>query len=738
MKSRPLRWFLSCLLGVALGAVAAQEPNEDTSPAEDEIEIEALGPGEILYSYESGLGIVTNEFVVRFQDATLTAQRGQFDEKLGEFVVEGRVTLQRDNQVWRGEALRYNYLSRRIETSDFRAGRSPFYAAGQGLTLDLTNQVYVATNAFLTSDDVANPKYRIRARRLKISPGRYFEARDAVAYLGGVPVFYFPYLRRNLDRESNRLYVTPGYRSRYGAYLLGLYDWHWDRDLHGTLHLDYRIKRGFGGGADTFYDLHRWGKGEAQFYYLHDLEADSVTDTDGLPYDVSTDRHWFYFKHQAAPWTNLNANLVLREQSDAYVTRDFLETQYRENTQPGSYLEVNRFWPNFSLNTLVQPQINPFFETVERLPDVRLTALRQQVGSSPLYYESDSSVGYYRRNFADGSTHENYAAFRADTMHQLLLPQTFFGWLNFTPRVGGRATYYGEEEGHGTLLEEQGRTVFHTGAELSFKASRLWSSTTNRWLQVDGIRHIVQPTFTYAYVPEPSRLPSELPQFDYELPSLRLLPNQFPDYYAIDSIDSRNVLRLGLRNKLQTKRGGQVDNLLNWDLYTDWRIDPQPDQSDFSDIFSDLDLKPRSWLTLTSEIRWDVDDHRFQIANHTMTLTPGEDWSWSFGHRYLRENPDLGLNYSHSLLMGTFYYRLSENWGFRMAHHFEIEDRTMEEQYYTVYRDFRSWTGALTFRVRDERNAPVDYSVSFTFQLKAFPRFKPGDDRTRPSMLLGS
>ena len=52
--------------------------------------------------------------------------------------------------------------------------------------------------------------------------------------------------------------------------------------------------------------------------------------------------------------------------------------------------------------------------------------------------------------------------------------------------------------------------------------------------------------------------------------------------------------------------------------------------------------------------------------------------------------------------------------------------RVLEEQDYTVYRDFRSWTGALTFRVRHDANQPTDYSVAFTFSFKAYPRFPLG------------
>lgn len=727
------RLFIVCLflgLGCSAWAGAAGE-------AEEFIEIDALAPGEILFNYETGIGVITNRFVARFRDVTVTAGRGQFNERTGDLLVEDGVTLQRDNQVWRGDRLQYNLLDRTIRTTSFRTGRSPVFAAGDGLELDLTNQVYSATGGYVTSDDSADPGFRIRTRRLIIAPGRYFEARHAVLYIGKVPVFYFPYLRRSLQGRSNRFSLFPGYRTLYGPYLLGSYEWYWTDRLSGVVHLDYRLKRGWGTGLDVSYEGGRAGRTDLRGYYLYDLGADDVEGFNGERVEVDPDRYRLDFTHKSEPFTNLTATVALRKQSDPYVRRDFFETEHRDNQQPSSYLELARAWPNVSLNLLVQPQVNSFFETVERLPDLKLSTPRSRLGELPFFYEGESSVGYFQRRFADGSANADYAAMRADTFHQLLLPQTHFGWLNFTPRAGGRYTYYGETDTRGLVLEAQDRWVFNAGAEISLKASRLWPETTNSLFDIDGLRHIIQPAFNYSFVPQPNARPPDLPQFDGEWPSLRLLPHWFPDYNSIDSLDSRNVMRLGLRNRLQTKRGGEVDDLLDWDLYGDWRVDRQPGEDQFSDFFSDLDLKPRSWLTLTSELRVDVESPSLRLANHMITISPHNVWSWQFGHRYLRESPQLGFDPGHDLLLSSLYYRLNENWGLRFSHHYELSDAVMEEQYYTLYRDFRSWTGALTFRIRDDRSGSLDYSVGFTFQLKAFPRFRPGDDRNRPSLLLG-
>ena len=327
---------------------------------------------------------------------------------------------------------------------------------------------------------------------------------------------------------------------------------------------------------------------------------------------------------------------------------------------------------------------------------------------------------------------------RADTYHQIILPYTLFGWLTVTPRVGGRFTHYGEAHLAGGMTDEEDRAVLNTGAEASFKVSRLWREPQSKLFQIDGIRHIMEPSVNYAFVPRPSEPPRQLPQFDYTVPTTRLLPIDFPDFNAIDSIDAQNVVRLGLRNKLQTKRGKQgLDNLVNWALYTDWRLDHTNGQGTFSDVYSDLDLRPFHWLTLRSELRYDVNNGLLREANHLATLTPNETWAWQVGHRYLESLPGGGPQSGNNTFFHSFYFRFSEDWAARVLHHFEGRDGVLEEQLYTVYRDFRSWTGALTLRIRDRRQGSTDFTVAATFSLKAFPRFSVNDEVSRPQLLLG-
>jgi len=682
----------------------------------------------------TSIATATNGVTVRYGGVVLTAKKVTVNQNTGEAVAEGDVRVEHGGQLWSGDTARYNFKTKQISGENFRSGQVPYFVRGEALAGDQNAGVYAVGHGLMTTDDYAAPGYSIHARTVVVVPGDYIEARGATLYLGKVPVFYYPYYRRSLKRHPNFLEYTPGYRSRFGPYLLTSYNWYWNDRLDGVIHLDERVSRGVGGGPDLNLHIPRFGDASIKTYYTHD-EAPGL-DPAGAP--IRDDRKRLLFTEQGNVTSNLTLKGRFAYQSDAFVIRDFFESEYRKNQQPSTFFEADQQWSNFSLNLLAQPRVNDFFETVERLPDVKLTGLRQQIGPTPFYYESDSSFAYLRRRFATGSTNLDFEAWRGDTFHQVTLPWTFSNWLNVTPRAGGRFTHYGEASGAGATTEEQDRAVFNTGGEVSFKASRLWPGAKSSFWEIDGVRHIIEPSVNYVYVPRPSRSPRQLPQFDYEVPPRRLLPIEFPDYNSIDSIDSQNVLRLALRNKLQTKRKEGVENFVNWALYTDWRLRPRPDQGTFADAFSDLDLRPFSWMTLNSETRYDLDDKRWREANHTATLNPNDTWSVTLGHRYLRDDPSLGTNSGNNLIFTSIYFKFNENWGARASHHFEARDGTMEEQFYTLYRDFRSWTAALTLRIRDNRVGPTDYTVAITASLKAFPRYGLGKDANQPSLLIGN
>ena len=91
------------------------------------------------------------------------------------------------------------------------------------------------------------------------------------------------------------------------------------------------------------------------------------------------------------------------------------------------------------------------------------------------------------------------------------------------------------------------------------------------------------------------------------------------------------------------------------------------------------------------------------------------------------------LGTGNNLITSRMYWRLNENWGLQLGHNFEARNGKLEEQFYTLYRDFRSWTGALTFRVNENSSGADDYAIALTFSLKAMPRFGLGGEQSHRS-----
>ena len=702
--------------------------------------------GQIDYDFANGTARGTNGIYINYNQgaAVLTADNADVNTKTGDVDADGHVRIESAEMLWVGEHIHYNFKTRVMTSEQYRTGHVPILAGGESLSGNTSNRVYEARHSYVTTDDFSDPAYEVRASTIRIIPGKSVEMWNAVAYVKGVPVFYFPYYERNLGPRANNNSITPGYRSRYGAYLLDTYNWYVGDVADGKIHADYRVLRGPGLGPDVNLHLGQWGDATVKYYYTYDSRPNYSTNVFPAFGNIPNNRQRFYLGWQATPATNLNVKALVNYQSDPLLLRDYFEGEYSRNPQPNTFVEANKYWDNWSLDALATPRVNSFFSQVERLPDVQLTGYRQQILDTPVYYESQSSVGWYRAwdafatNGLYPGTNGVYtaAAARADSYHQLTLPWMFFNWLNVVPRAGGRVTYYSSQNyTNGLPSSDVTRAVFNTGVEVSTRASQLWPDATNTLLQVDGLRHIIEPSVNYVFVPDPSVPPEQLPQFDQAFPALQPLPVTFPDYNSIDSVDSEDVVRFGLRNILQTKRGGQLDDLVNWNLMLDWRLDPKPTQNNFNDLYSSLAFKPRTWVTLESQLRYDLDGGNLDLAFHQIMFTPNDRWSWGLSHWYLRSG-FVSAN-ENDFVASTLYYRLDDDWSLRAAQIFNAQSGRLQEQDYTIYRDLRSWTASLTIRAESSTGVPTDFTVAFALSLKAMPMTHPGEDALSSYHLVG-
>lgn len=178
--------------------------------------------------------------------------------------------------------------------------------------------------------------------------------------------------------------LTPGYRSAFGPYLLGAYNWFWEEQLEGAVHVDYRGKRGPGAGPDFGWHSPVFGEGELRYYYSHDDEPS----VDNFKHQMADNRQRLWFSEQVTLRTNLTGRAVVRWQSDATVVKDFFETEYRQNVQPSSYVELNQDWANWSATAEARPRVNSFLDTTERIDRYALWTLQQ----NPAFQEAAATA----------------------------------------------------------------------------------------------------------------------------------------------------------------------------------------------------------------------------------------------------------------------------------------------------------------------------------------------------------
>ena len=148
-------------------------------------------------------------------------------------------------------------------------------------------------------------------------------------------------------------------------------------------------------------------------------------------------------------------------------------------------------------------------------------------------------------------------------------------------------------------LQEGGsifRPVANFGVEVSAKASKAYERVQSRWLGLDGLRHVVQPYANYSLVGNFGPSPQDILQFDRVVPSTQLLPIEFPQFTAIDTIDTWNILRIGVRNRLQTRRDQITHQWMTLDTFMDVNFDNPYSDADVSNVFNVFSFRPVPWV----------------------------------------------------------------------------------------------------------------------------------------------
>lgn len=719
------------------------------TPRDEPVEITSSGQT----TYENGIATARDNVAIHIGDTDIYGDRGQYNSATHEVYVQGNVRIYRDTSMYVGEQATYNLDTKQIRSEKMNTAYFPYFVSGATIT-SISENAYKVENGTFSTHDAPKPDFYMRARTVRIYENDYVVFQNVTFYVHDVPILWWPYMYQRLD-DAFSFSISPGYLGSWGYSLLTEVTFPIRDHLTGRLHFDYRTRRGEAIGFDSNLDYGKDKKSWANLktYFLQDQNP--AVNRTGLPRGPVPDSRYRVVLRDYTEFTDDIYGIVdITKMSDAFVMQDFFLNDFRLDPQPDDVMALTKRDTAYTLTGIARFQANDFFEQTERLPEIVLDVARYPLFGGPIYYEGNTGLAYLRRSFPDGSVFRDYEAWRFDTFHQLTFPNTYFGWLSVVPRVGVRETYYSKSRDVGATIfpvnndplvpdfippdptrnallvngGEEWRTNVDAGVEASFKVSREWENAQSRAFGLDGLRHVVQPFTNFSWVSDDGSDPRSILQFDRYEPSTQLRPIDFPEFTSIDSIDHWTVWRLGVRNRLQTRRDDLTINWLELETYFDVNFDNPYDRTPYSNFFNNLRFTPLPWATLSVNSQVPAFDRGFTEINSSIIFQPVADLQVSVGHRYLNSNP---FFVNSSLFVVGAYYRVTDNWGVAAQEQYEGVTGVLEEQRYSIYRDLTSWVASLGGVIRDNGGVK-EYGLLFTFTLKAFPKlgfnfnFDPG------------
>lgn len=263
---------------------------------------------------------------------------------------------------------------------------------------------------------------------------------------------------------------------------------------------------------------------------------------------------------------------------------------------------------------------------------------------------------------------KDYSAFRFDTLHAFYYPFKVFDFINLIPRAVGRFTAYSQSSKNQMNVEDlysiyaddqldnwppstlkvdnydsdggaQFRFAGELGLEGNTKIYRAWQTPKSALLQIDGLRHIAVPYFNLVFAPPPSVSYENLYYFD-----------------EVDQLDQEAFIRLGLQNRLQTRRNNQLYEWISLENYWDYHFDNTDGFNHIGDLGTLFKFSPTENLLFSTELLLDVG----QNGSHDATVIRGDTDAGRPGiSGDLINRLNMALSYKITkdwILTGSYYY----------------------------------------------------------------------------------
>ena len=635
-----------------------------------------------------------------------------------EAFAEGNVRLKKEGIDFSTDRARMNY-----DTETGEAGKGSIFVKQRNFTLKgdhffKTGQDdYRVERGSFTTCEGDSPSWKFTASDLEITIDDYAVGRNAVFYVGEMPIFYTPYIVFPVlrERQSGFLFSRFGNSSKKGFNLDIPYYWAISPSQEATFDLDLQTRRGAGLGMDYRYLRPNDSSGQIKGYIIYDISRSpaprglapggSVTDiiyvneTEGLRGDLIV-------KQQEAISPGLLLTSDLRFSSDRNFYRDYGEVSGDYNRQLlDSTLFLTKNWAGSSL-AFAARYVEDLYttsnkETMQKLPDVTYTLTRSPIGATPFYFGLESAMtNFYEEVGPRGQ--------RLDLHPTVSYYRTLSPGLNVAAWGGYRERVYGNYGGDvSERTGSRGEGLLDGGISVSAPLARVYDTGRNDLLSV---RHSLVPELRYSLVEQKSQ--QDLPFFDYKdrIPGQRMiylsLTNFVTGKYAEASgtPSYRDIFYFRLSEGYQIS-GTRRDELT---LVDEGRR------------FTDIRMEARYWLAknlnASVDSRYNPYMTRISTASLRLDMEDGKGNLAGIGYQYAREQ----LNYLQrnvddsgrlQYLEGKMTLALVDPFLFKFTSRYSFEKKDFLETVYSVEYKKQCWSVVASYQ---DRQSNKQFMVSFT------------------------
>ena len=709
--------------------------------------------------FEEGVAVAEDNVQIHYKEYSIYCDYAEYNPETRDVLLVGNIRIYTPHEVLTGQRALFNLESKQMRGLEF--GGSHFPMLFRAFNFRAMSQTeFRVRDAVFTPDDNSKPDFHVKAHSVRV----YTESRvvfsNATAYIGRTPIFWFPYLWADIKNPG--FAFLPGYDSRWGAFLLTAYSWNIRKGIDATVRADFRSKFGPSLGFDMkmLYGKEDRNYGALRTDYVFETKDVTTVNAPGEPAETkTTQRYRVSFQQRLFLTDDIYATADINLLSDVDFLQDFYPNEYRINPQPDNVLSLTKWDEAYTINLIARWQMNSFQDVTERLPEFVADFKQLQFFGTPVNYDGETGVANLRRTFSNdpssGETqYPDYGAVRFDTFHQWSLPKTYFGWLSVIPKVGIRGTYYSQSgsflnpngesaaidpvTGQKTVVTDSGNTtplndpspflknkgavfrvVANYGVEVSGKLSNTFEKVQSRWLGLDGLRHVVQPYINYSGVYNMGPSPSDIYQFDRVVESTQLLPLNFPQFTAVDSIDTWNIVRLGVRQRLQTRRDNKTFQWFSLDTFMDVNMLNPYSEGAVSNLYNVFAFNPVPWARLSVASQLPLTNQGYTEVNAGLNFMPTRDWSFGIGDQYINGNPFFSNNNQFSF---NSYWRMNDHWAFSIYEQYEFVSQVLQYQRYMVHRDLSNWIASIGVDARNNQGGSPQLGVLLVMTLKNAPQ----------------